>query len=261
MGSNDFYPEEFPIKEINIASFLIDEHPVTNTQFSKFIETTQYITVAERGNINRAKGSFVFNKPNNDIAEGAWWVFEPNTKWFRPDGLNILSPKQANYPVVHIAFEDALIYAQWCGKTLPTEAQYEYAALGKRPQHDFSQQHHLVVENKRLANVWLGKFPRYLDENDIGGTTSVKTYPANAYHLFDMIGNVWEWTKSPSFLSTPQHKSCCGKQKSIDDSYILKGGSFLCSPYYCKRYRPSATIIQNKFETTNHIGFRCVNSV
>jgi sulfatase modifying factor 1 len=293
MGSEDFYPEEAPRRRV---SFWIDEAPVTNRQFARFVEATGYVTLAEIApdpkdypgmlpGMDRA-GSLVFRKTRGpvDIGNPAnWWHFEFGADWRHP-----LGPESSldaldlwDHPAVHVAWDDANAYARWAGKSLPTEAEYEYAARGGLDGKDFAWGDELAPDGVMLANYWQGLFPfanQCLDGWE--RTSPVRTFPPNGYGLYDMIGNTWEWTADwwidRLVDSDPKkHKgSCCivsnprgGRLRdSLDRGQpqirigrkVLKGGSHLCAENYCQRYRPAARHPETIDTSTTHISFRCV---
>lgn len=290
MGSNQHYPEEAPAHRVTVDGFWIDTHTVTNTQFQDFVAATQYVTVAER-DLNPqdypdalpellVPGSAVFHKPARRVNlsnPGNWWSYVPGANWRHPEGPESSLNGRWNHPVVHIAYEDAEAYAAWLGKTLPTEAQWERAARGGLDGAVYAWGNELLPDGKRMANTWQGEFPWYslLPEGKVG-TMPAGSFPPNAYGLYDMIGNVWEWTMDWYRDRHPQpaQKACCVpinpigalKEQSYDPTRptaplprkVLKGGSFLCAPNYCQRYRPAARIPETVDTSTCHIGFRCV---
>jgi formylglycine-generating enzyme required for sulfatase activity len=292
MGSNDDYPEERPVHQVRITSFYIDRFLVTNKEFEKFVNETGYLTFAERP-LNVADypgvpadvllpGSLVFfPKPGATEWRGVvdCWDYVPNTNWRSPSGPGSSILGLEDHPVVHVAFEDAVAYAAWARKELPTEAQWEYAARGGSDCTRYSWGDYLVPDGKLMANIWYGEFPRRDPMSCARGTTSaVGQYPPNGYGLYDMIGNVWEWTRD---WFNSEHSaaasSCCipldpdggVEMKSLDPAQpemslprkVVKGGSFLCAPNYCRRYRPAARQPQMIDTSTSHIGFRCVRSL
>jgi formylglycine-generating enzyme required for sulfatase activity len=288
MGSNDAYPEERPVHRVMTAAFCIDQFPVTNQAFSEFVTAAGYITCAERP-LSAADypgvpveallpGSLVFSpKPRGHEWKGIrdWWEYVPGTSWCAPHGPGSSIRGLEDHPVVHVAHEDAAAYAAWAGKELPSETQWEYAARGGLDRSTYAWGDQLTPNGKLMANIWLGDFP-LRNSSSIRGTTSpVGQYPPNGYGLYDMIGNVWEWTRD---WFDPEHsvaeQSCCNSVKpearmearSLDPDQpqiliprkVLKGGSFLCAPNYCQRYRPSARQPQMIDTSTSHIGFRCI---
>jgi len=289
MGSNDHYPEESPRHNVQVDGFWIDASPVTNAAFACFIEATGYITEAEKAPHIESypgadpetclAGSIVFSATTRAVDLNnaqQWWRFMPNAFWRHPRGVDCQLHTIANHPVVHIAYADACAYVQWAGKQLPTEAEWEYAATGGECEPQYPMGAALMI-SKPHANIWLGEFPwQNLSEHSATGTSPVGTYPANQFGLYDMIGNVWEWTDDfyqPTHASKATHSCCVPKnprgalaQASIDPLMpdipiprkVLKGGSHLCAPNYCSRYRPSARIAQPIDTATSHVGLRCV---
>jgi formylglycine-generating enzyme len=289
MGSERFYPEERPRRRVRVAAFWIDETPVTNREFAAFIAATGYRTFAELApnpadypgmppELAKA-GSLVFERPPgpvnlNDFRQ--WWKFRFDASWCRPLGAGSSIDELMDHPVVHIAYADAEAYAKWAGKELPTEAEWEYAARGGLAHVEFAWGNELAPGGRMLANFWQGEFPwenRMLDGWE--RTSPVRAFPANEYGLFDMIGNVWEWTSDWYATGSELAKgSCCSpsnprggrEHESYDPCTptlkigrkVLKGGSHLCAPNYCQRYRPAARYPQPIDTSTSHVGFRCI---
>lgn len=290
MGSNDFYPDERPVHRVTVDPFWIDVHPVTNVDFAHFVEATGYVTLAERRpdpadypGVDPAllhPGSIVFIQPSGPVSlddPGAWWAYVPGASWRHPRGPGTTIEGRADHPVVHISYEDAEAYAAWAGKSLPTEAEWEFAARGGLEGATFVWGNEFEPEGRPMANTWQGEFPWRNDLVDgFSGTSPVGSFPPNGYGLYDMAGNIWEWTAD---FYRPHHtgvtgKACCiPRNPRIDDPdgsapvgavdahiprKVLKGGSYLCAPNYCFRYRPAARQPQAIDSTTGHIGFRCV---
>ena len=290
MGSaNPNYPEEGPIHKVTVSGFWIDKYPVTNKQFQKFVKATGYITFAEKPpkaedypDANPellVSGSAVFIKPDRPVDPRSlcWWQYIPSANWRHPEGPKSSIKGRENHPVVHIVYEDALAYAQWSGKQLPTEAQWEFAARGGLEGKEFAWGDEFMPQGKLMANTWQGQFPWQHLKSQPPGTQAIGSYPPNGYGLYDLIGNVWEWTNDWYREQHPENptKSCCTvknpKGGTENESYerhipasmqkprkVLKGGSFLCAPNYCSRYRPAARYPEAIDTSTNHIGFRCV---
>lgn len=281
MGSEKFYPEERPLRESRVAGFWMDTSPVTNRDFARFVAETGYVTAAERTPLaedfpgvaeeNLVAGSMVFHSPakmNRPLNYSDWWAYVPGACWHRPDGVRSVTGAEALLPVVHIAYEDALVYASWAGKRLPTEAEWEFAAQSGMTGTPYAWGEDFMPEGLKMANTWHGPFP-YRGEDTPGSyfsTSPVGVFPANAYGLFDMIGNVWEWTADDWTANhQPVKNSCCSAkqndpERSLYPQKVLKGGSHLCAPNYCQRYRPSARQPQMTDSATTHIGFRCARS-
>lgn len=290
MGSERFYDEERPLRRVQVDPFWIDATPVTNAQFAAFVAATGYRSFAERvpdpklyPGLDPAlaePGSLVFVKaaapvPLDDHAN--WWAFVPGADWRHPTGPDSSIDGLEDHPVVHVAFEDAEAYVAWAGKALPTEAEWEFAARGGLVDREYAWGDELAPDGAVLANYWQGLFP--FASTKPGGdyrTTPVGSFPANGYGLSDMIGNVWEWTRD-WYGDRPAAKpkgSCCvaanprgaALRESFDPAMpgvrigrkVLKGGSHLCAPNYCQRYRPAARHPQQVDGATSHIGFRCV---
>ena len=288
MGSNRHYPEEAPAHRVAVTGFWIDRSPVTNSQFAKFLAATGHVTFAEfppdqkSGAFPRLlyAGSLVFRRPlERPQADhwGQWWAFMKGADWRHPLGPGSTIEGLGDHPVVHVAYPDALAYAQWAGKDLPTEAEWEFAASGGEDGAEFAWGDELHPDGKMMANTWQGQFPwQNLVQDGFERTSPVAAFPPNDYGLYDMIGNVWEWT---SDWFSPRHQPDAAKPCSIpkdprggaeNQSYdpcqpesriprkVLKGGSYLSAPNYCRRYRPAARQPQPIDASACHVGFRCV---
>jgi formylglycine-generating enzyme len=288
MGSNAFYPEERPVREVEVDGFWIDEHPVTVAEFRRFVKTTGYETVAERVPDARdyveadpdllVPGSLVFDPPDHpvDLHDATnWWAYRPGAQWRHPEGPASTLHGRERHPVTHVALEDAEAYASWAGKVLPTEAEWEFAARGGLEGATFVWGEEFAPKGKLLANTWQGEFPwQNLVTDGFEGTSPVKSFPPNGYGLFDMAGNVWEWTSDYFTIVTGSEHACCVPRNphasSPEESLVvdqpgaqiprkvIKGGSHLCAPNYCLRYRPSARQSEAVDTSTSHIGFRCI---
>jgi formylglycine-generating enzyme required for sulfatase activity len=293
MGSNDFYPEERPVHPVAVDGFWMDEHAVTNAEFRRFVQATGYRTLAERPP-NPAEypdadpallvpGALVFRRPPHRVslhhpgAYQAWWAYVPGACWRHPAGPGSTLAGRERHPVVQVAYADAAAYAQWAGKVLPTEAEWERAARGGLDGAVFVWGDEFAPRGRMLANTWQGEFPwQNLKTDGYEGTSPVGAFPPNGYGLYDMAGNVWEWTTD---FYTPHHpdaaaEACCSPRnprvESAAQSYaagqagaqiprrVLKGGSHLCAPNYCLRYRPAARQGESIDTATSHIGFRCI---
>jgi formylglycine-generating enzyme len=290
MGSDHHYLEEAPTHLVSVDGFWIDRTPVTNRDFRKFVNATGHVTVAEIA--PNAKdypgalphmlkaGSLVFTPPKSavDLRDWSqWWRFKFGANWRRPYGPRSSISGLDDHPVVHISFRDAEAFAAWAGKELPTEAEWEFAARGGLDGAEFAWGPEFRPGGRHMANTWQGDFPQ-TNQNEDGfeRTSPVTAFPANGYGIHDMIGNVWEWT---SDWYSPKHeadaaKACCiaknPRGASRDESYdpcqphikiprkVIKGGSHLCAPNYCRRYRPAARHAEAVDTSTSHLGFRCV---
>lgn len=247
MGAGSIYSEEGPVRRKQVESFWIDATEVTNREFAEFVEATDYVTVAEAGIDGVVPaGAAVFQIPDGR-AEGRW-TYADTANWRQPEGVGSTIEGLEDFPVVQIAYQDAVAYAVWKGRTLPTEVQWEYAARGGLDGATYAWGEEREPDGKYLANNWQGFFPFQDDGSDgFVGRAPVGCYPPNGYGLYDMIGNVWEWTADPY----------APNDASIG---LMKGGSYLCAPNYCRRYRPAARHPQEVDLGTDHIGFRTVSS-
>jgi formylglycine-generating enzyme required for sulfatase activity len=290
MGSDKHYPEEAPAHNVTVGSFFIDPTPVTNAQFRKFIDATGHVTFAEippdpkdyPGALPQMlkAGSLVFSPPEGPVDLrnwSQWWTFKFGANWRRPYGPGSSINGLDNHPVVHVAFTDAEAYAKWAGKELPTEAEWEYAARGGLDGAEFAWGDELIPNGKYMANTWQGNFPHEnLKLDGYERTSPVKTYPPNGYGVYDMIGNVWEWTTdwystkhtgdAPKACCIPENPRGGAEEQSYDPCQpkikiprkVIKGGSHLCAPNYCRRYRPAARHAEAIDTSTNHVSFRCI---
>jgi formylglycine-generating enzyme required for sulfatase activity/uncharacterized membrane protein YkvA (DUF1232 family) len=291
MGSEDFYPEEGPVHEVHVDGFWMDRHTVTNEEFGRFIEATGYVSVAERDPNpadfpgapaeNLVPGALVFHKSRGsvDLTDYRnWWAWTPGASWRCPLGPQSSTDGIEHHPVVHVAYEDAEAYARWAGKELPTEAEWERASRGGLEGKKFTWGDEHFPDGKAMANSWQGEFPwQNLLVDGWAGTSPVGSFPPNGYGLFDMAGNVWEWTSDWYVQKHADEvvKACCGPSSnpritSPDKSYdprqpnfriprrVVKGGSHLCAPNYCLRYRPAARQPQMIDTGMSHLGFRCI---
>jgi sulfatase modifying factor 1 len=288
MGSDHHYPEEAPAHEVTVDGFWMDRSTVTNADFRRFVEATGHLSVAEQppnaADYPGAKAewlvpaSVVFQKAPHPVDlrnHYNWWAYVPGADWRHPEGPGSSLKDRARHPVVHVAYDDVIAYARWAGKDLPTEAEWEFAARGGLEHATYAWGEELAPRGRHLANTWQGAFPwQNLATDGWEGTAPVGSYPPNAYGLYDMIGNVWEWTTD---WYAPHHASarpCCGsinpeggeRERSYDPrtpdvsipSKVIKGGSFLCAPNYCQRYRPAARMAHAVDTSTCHVGFRLI---
>jgi sulfatase modifying factor 1 len=290
MGSDAHYAEEGPARPVTIDGFWIDRHQVTNRQFATFVAATGYLTVAERPldpaefpgapAENLVPGSLVFTMTAGPVDLrhlNQWWTWTPGASWRRPEGPDSTVSDRPDEPVVQIAYEDAEAYAGWAGAQLPTEAQWERAARGGIEGATYVWGADPEGPGERLANYWHGDFP-WGAQPGYGRRSAVGTYPPNGYGLYDMAGNVWEWT-ADWYLERrgePAASPCCipvnprggGPEDSYDPAQpqfriprkVVKGGSYLCADSYCLRYRPAARRPQMIDTGMSHVGFRCVRN-
>ncbi|MGY4401879.1 formylglycine-generating enzyme family protein [Bradyrhizobium sp. USDA 3315] len=290
MGSDRHYPEEAPSHMVSVDGFWMDRTPVTNRQFKQFVRATGHVTFAEVAPDPKDypdalphmlfTGSLVFTPPDYpvDLRDySQWWTLLKGANWRHPYGPKSNIKSLDDHPVVHVAHADALAYARWAGKDLPTEAEWEFAARGGLDGAEYAWGDEFVPGGVHQANTWQGHFPfENRCEDGHARTSPVMTYPPNGYGVFDMIGNVWEWT---SDWWAPKHradakKACCILQNPRGgcehDSHdpalplsriprkVIKGGSHLCAPNYCRRYRPAARHAEPIDTSTSHLGFRCI---
>jgi formylglycine-generating enzyme len=302
MGSADFYPEERPVHRVAVDGLWMDVSPVTVAQYRRFVKQTGHVTMAELAPAAAdypgadpdllVPGSLVFRKAGGpvDLRDVRnWWAYVPGADWRHPEGPRSDVSRRDRHPVTHVAYADALAYAQWAGKGLPTEAEWEYAARGGLDGAVYAWGDDFAPDGEQLANTWQGEFPwQNLALDGYEGTSPVGAFPPNGYGLHDMAGNVWEWT---SDFFRPRHpadaaRACCAPRNprvspaggspaggsqpegsTAEGSTIMaagiprrviKGGSHLCAPNYCLRYRPAARQGEAIDTSTGHIGFRCV---
>jgi formylglycine-generating enzyme required for sulfatase activity len=276
MGSNKFYRDERPARRATVGGFWIDQKPVTNAQFRAFVLATGYLTTSQRAPDPAmypdadptllVPGSLVFTKPRGpvDLRDyRAWWAYIPGANWQHPEGPESTVDDRGDHPVVHVTFEDVAAYAAWAGKELPTETEWEFAARGGLEDATYAWGEEFAPGGQAMANIWQGRFPwENLLEDGYEGTSPVGAFAANGYGLCDMIGNVWEWTASVYGLprTGSGKQPCCHPNASGDraTSKVVKGGSHLCAPNYCRRYRPAARHAQPIDSGMSHVGFRCV---
>jgi formylglycine-generating enzyme len=290
MGSDDFYAEERPVRRVEVDGFWMDDHPVTVAEFRRFVVATGYATVAERpldpADYPEADpallqpGSLVFQPTGGpvDLRDVTrWWRYTPGAQWRHPLGPGRTVTGLDDHPVTHVTAEDAEAYAAWAGKKLPTEAEWEFAARGGLDGAMFTWGNDFAPGGVIMANTWRGEFPWHsLKTDGWDRTTPVRSFPANGYRLFDMAGNVWEWT-SDYFVARPagrvQHACCTPRNPRVTSAEaspvpgepgahiprrVIKGGSHLCAPNYCLRYRPAARQGEAIDTSTSHLGFRCI---
>jgi formylglycine-generating enzyme required for sulfatase activity len=284
MGSDRFYPEERPVRDVTVGAFAIDSRPVTVAEFRRFVKATGHVTWAELAPVAEdypdaepeqlVPGSLVFRKTTGpvDLRDFRnWWSWTAGADWRHPEGPESNAGGREHHPVTHVAYADAVAYAAWVGKSLPTEAEWEYAARGGLDSATYTWGEEFAPKGRMMANTWQGEFPwQNLRTDGYEGTSPVGTFPANGFGIYDMAGNVWEWTvddfaHSPA-SGTSSGPPCCAPQMPLagtgdGEKYprkVIKGGSHLCAPNYCLRYRPAARQSETVDTSTCHIGFRCV---
>ena len=290
MGSDRHYAEERPAHPVTVSGFWMDTTTVTNAEFARFVAATGYRTVADRP-LDPATypgadaamlipGALVFRMTDGPVDTSDitnWWHWTPGASWHRPEGPESSITGRDSHPVVHVAYEDAEAYAHWAGKALPTEAEWEFAARGGLDGREFVWGDELAPGGVHQANTWQGPFPwRNFAADGFERTAPVGSYPPNGYGLYDMAGNVWQWTTDwfAARHAADPGKPCCAPENprgppmeaSFDRTQptiriprkVVKGGSFLCAPSYCRRYRPAARHAQMVDTGMSHIGFRCI---
>ena len=271
MGSDEHYPEEAPVHRVRVDPFSIDRHEVTNARFADFVEATGYATVAERPldpadfpgapPENLVPGSLVFTPTPGPVDlrhVSQWWTWTPGACWRTPEGPGSSVEERWEHPVVHVAHEDAAAYACWTGARLPTEAEWELAARGGLQQATFTWGDEARPGGRIMANTWDGPdFPwRSTGESGFPRTAPVGSFPPNGFGLYDMAGNVWEWTDD--WWGGDRAASLDPAQPQFEvPRKVVKGGSHLCADSYCLRYRPAARRPQMIDTGMSHVGFRC----
>lgn len=288
MGSDHHYAEEAPAHKVRVDGFWMDRYTVTNREFRRFVDETDYVTLAEKpanaADYVDAKpelllpSSVMFKKASGPVDlhdPYNWWTYVPGANWRHPRGPGSSLQGLWNHPVVHVAFEDAVAYAQWAGKALPTEAEWEFAARGGLDGAEFAWGGEYMPDGRPMMNNWQGEFPwQNLLEDGYEWTAPVGSFPPNGYGLHEMTGNIWEWTTDWYQEHGKIERSCCtignprggARETSFDPRTpnvriprrVMKGGSYLCAPNYCRRYRPAARMAQPIDTSTCHLGFRCI---
>jgi formylglycine-generating enzyme len=284
MGSNH-QEDAQPVHQVEVKGFWMDRTDVTNEEFAQFVKATGYVTIAERPLDPREfpnlapdelmPGSVVFTAPGGPVPLDqplAWWKFVRGANWRHPEGPDSDLRRKEKYPVLQIAWPDAVAYAKWAGKRLPTEAEWEFAARGGRDRQDYPWGNELTPHGKWMANTFQGHFPyKNSAEDGYAGVAPVASFPPNGYGLFDMSGNVWQWVADwyrPDYYAHIRSNDVVIDPQGPSDSYdpqevgvakrVQKGGSFLCTDQYCSRYMPGARGKGDPETATNHLGFRCV---
>jgi len=284
MGSDDFYDEEKPAHRRTSGGFWIDQHPVTVAEFRRFVKDTGHVTTAEIAPDPAdfpdapaellVPGSLVFTPTDGPVPLDdyrVWWSWVPGAQWRHPEGPGSNLNGREKHPVTQVSHADATAYAQWAGKALPTETEWEYAARGGLDGATYAWGDELEPRGRSMANTWQGEFP-WQNLDRFSRTSPIGSYPPNGYGLVDVCGNVWEWTEDAwtdshaEIASASAVKSCCAPSASsfvptpasASSPRVTKGGSHLCAPNYCLRYRPAARQPQTVDSATSHLGFRCV---
>jgi formylglycine-generating enzyme required for sulfatase activity len=289
MGSQDFYPDEGPVRRVTVDGFWISPYAVTNDDYAAFVADTGFVTEAEKPPDatlypgappeNLVPGALVFQMTSGpvDLRDfSQWWAWTPGADWRHPTGPDSSIEGLGDHPVVQISYGDAVAFCRWSGLGLPTEAEWEYAARGGPDGARFTWGDHDPQESEPLANTWQGGFP--YENTEVDGwtrTAPVGSFPPNGYGLFDMAGNVWEWTDDWYTAGWSQPGAACcapaGRGGTVEGSFdphqpeihiprkVVKGGSHLCSVQYCYRYRPAARQPQMVDTAMSHLGFRCIS--
>lgn len=260
---------ESPAKMVGVDTYRIGTTSVTNQEFKAFVDATGYQTESER-----IGWSFVFHyfltdeeKSRMQRAPGlSWWYAVEGANWMCPEGKESVFPDRADHPVVQVSHNDAVEYCKWANKRLPTEAEWEYAAKGGTQYENFPWGEDFFLEGKFNCNIWQGEFPiENTLEDGFANTAPAKSYQPNGYGIYQMIGNVWEWCANPAkidfdyFQTVPALKFWEKCQQPSDIEYATRGGSFLCHPSYCQRYRISARSGNTATSASNNLGFRVVD--
>lgn len=296
MGSDEGQPDEKPVHQVELSGFWLDRTEVSNEEFTRFINATKYVTIAERKPDpkdfpgvpleNLVPGSIVFEPPTvaevnherqqeglepvNEVPlenHMLWWRYVPGANWRHPQGPNSDLQGLEKHPVVHVAWDDAMAYCRWANKRLPTEAEWEYAARGGLDRQPYVWGKEQKPGGKWMANIWQGRFPtENTVEDGFKGTAPAGSFPANGFGLFDMSGNVWEWCADwylPDYYAHSPSKNPGGPDRSFDPNEpgvmkrVQRGGSYLCSDLYCLGYRPAARMKSSPDTGLSHSGFRC----
>lgn len=298
MGGDSLWgrADEFPRHEVKVSSFYMDQHEVTNSQFMAFVKATGYVTTAEKkpdweelkkqlptGTPRPADSllvasSLVFSPPNHPVSlnnSAVWWKWVAGADWHHPQGPSSNIEGKDNYPVVQVSWDDAKAYADWAGKRLPTEAEWEYAARGGKQKSIYPWGNEPIEQGMVKANCWQGHFPNENTEKDKYYRASpIMSFQPNGFGLYDMAGNVWEWCSDwyrPDYYSTCKNQGIMKNPQGPNESYdpdeayvpkrVVRGGSFLCTDQYCSGFRVAARMKTSYDTSLEHTGFRCVVSV
>jgi sulfatase modifying factor 1 len=258
---------EGPVRPVTLSAFEIDAYPVTNEDFAAFVAETRFLTEAEKFGWSFVFWSHIPDERFEELVEDTaaatpWWCKVPGAAWNQPEGPGSDVNSRQNHPVVHVSWNDAAAYAAWASKSLPTEAQWEFAARGGLEQKLYPWGDELTPGGKHLCNIWQGQFPvDDTGEDGYAGSCAVDAFPENEYGLYSITGNVWEWCADwfhADFSAAPPLRDPTGPARG--EAKVMKGGSFLCHASYCNRYRVAARTSNTPESSASNIGFRCARN-